>query len=212
MPENQSDFVIPKCEGRAFTVKKGQTLRIIEIEGVQAADLIAFNLHNLKESSSAWLTRHLHSVFDKQKKKLVSGGFNIAEKLYSRLPAGNVMFTVLNAREGLIWLDPGRCNRLTYERLYGVKDYHKNCQDILAECIEPHGLTPFDVPEVFNLFMTSVFNRDGSHDILPPPISKGDYVDLLAEMDLLCAVSACPSDMGQTNEGNPKPLGVQIFD
>ncbi len=51
------EFIIPECEGRVFTVRQGQTLRVIEIEGVQAADMIAFNLSDMKESFSAWLTR-----------------------------------------------------------------------------------------------------------------------------------------------------------
>ena len=196
-----NEFFIPKCEGRAFTVRKGQTLRVIEVEGPQAADLIAFNLHNWKESSCVWLTRTLN---DKS--------FTRANRLYSKLPAGNVMFTVPNPREGIIWLHPGRCNRLLYERVYGLKEYHANCQDILAECIKAYGMSPFDVPDVFNLFMNSVFHEDGSHEFRQSPVSKGDYIDLLAEMDLLCAISACPLEMEVFNAYQAKSVGVQIFD
>jgi len=122
------------------------------------------------------------------------------------------MFTVLNDQEGIIWLHPGRCNRFSYEKRYGVKGYHKNCQDILSECIKPYGMTPYDVAEVFNLFMNAVFHEDGSHEFKQSPVSKGDYIDLLAEMDLLCAISACPNEMAVFNAFKAKPIGVQIFD
>ena len=200
MTKVSSEFIIPKCEGKAFTVKKGQTLRIIEIEGAQAADMIAFNLHDMKESFSAWLSAHNSECLTR------------AKKLYSKLPAGNVMFTVLTERDGIYFLNPGRCNRFTYELRYGIKGYHKNCQDILAECIKPYGMTPFDVPEVFNIFMKVVYHKDGTKEFKRPPVAKGDYVDLLAEMDCLVAISACPDEFGPYNDFDPKPLGVQIID
>ena len=200
MLQNLNQFVVPKCEGRTFTLRRGQTLRIIETEGPQAADLIAFNLHNWKDSSGAWLTRILND-----------GSYTRVTKLYSKLPEGNLMFTYLNPLEGVIWLDEGRCNRFVYGKL-GVKGYHKNCQDILAECIKPYGMTPYDVPEVFNIFMTAVHHEDGSYELKQSPVNKGDYVDLRAEMDLLCAISACPHDLGVFNAFKVKSIGVQIFD
>ena len=36
----KEEFIIPSSEGKMFKVKKGQTLRLIEVEGLQAADLI----------------------------------------------------------------------------------------------------------------------------------------------------------------------------
>ena len=195
----KEEFTIPKCEGKAFTIKKGQTLRIIELEGPQAADMIAFNSHDMKESFSAWLTRQN------------SRNFKNAKKLYSKLPAGNVMFTVLTEKVGVYWLSGGRCNRFTYE-LLGVKGYHKNCQDILAECIKPYGMTAYDVPDIFNIFMNSVLHEDGTYEHKASPVSKGDYVDLLAEMDCLVVISACPDDLGAYNNFEAKPLGIQVFD
>jgi uncharacterized protein YcgI (DUF1989 family) len=40
---------------------------------------------------------------------------------------------------------------------------------------------------------------------------KGDYIDLRAEMDVLAAVSACPSDRRATNDGRAKPLGITVY-
>ena len=200
MVPNVEEFTIPECTGRMFKVRKGQTLRVIQVEGVQAADLIAMNLHNLKESYCAWLTWALEETYINPK------------KLYGKLPGANVMFTVLTAKPGLIWLSPGRCSRPIYEKAYGVKSYHLNCQDILADLIEPYGLTAWDVPDVINLFMTAAFKPDGGREIKMAPVKKGDFVELRAEMDLLCGISNCPDELGIYNDHKTKPLGVQIFD
>ncbi len=198
-PKVVDEFIIPKCEGRIFKVKKGQVLRIVQVEGVQAVDLIAFNQHDLRESLSVWLTRHL------------SGSFTKAEKIYTKLPAANLMFTVLNWRPGIFWLSPGRCNRKTYEIFHKFKEYHKNCQDILAGCIKEYGLTEWDVPEVLNIFMNVKFKPDGTYQFSASPVKKGDYMDLLAEMDCIVAISACPDDQSSYNDFTPKPLKIQLI-
>jgi hypothetical protein len=191
------EILIPSCEGRSFTVRRGQLLRVVAVEGAQAADLIAFNAADFRESLCTWLTRHM------------SGSFAHADKAYTKLPAGRVMFTVEHAPPGVFWLSPGRCNRLKYERL--GKPGHPNCQDILAATIEPYGLSGFDVPDVLNLFMNPLLHDDGTYEFLASPVSPGDFVALRAQMDALVAVSACPDDSAY-NLGRPKALQVQIAD
>ena len=44
-----------------------------------------------------------------------------------------------------------------------------------------------------------------------PTAEKGDYIDLLAEMNVLAAISACPSDNSPVNDFRPKPLGIKVF-
>jgi hypothetical protein len=98
------EILIPSCEGRSFTVRRGQLLRVVAVEGAQAADLIAFNAADFRESLCTWLTRHM------------SGSFAHADKAYTKLPAGRVMFTVEHAPPGVFWLSPGRCNRIPTAR------------------------------------------------------------------------------------------------
>ena len=130
MPDLIKEILVPRCEGRSWTVNAGQEVRIVAVEGPQAADVIAWSAADPRESLSAWLTRHM------------SRNFGRATTIYSKLPAGRPMFTVLTDRPGLLWLSPGRCNRLKYP------PGHPNCQDILAATIAPYGMSAFDVPEV----------------------------------------------------------------
>jgi uncharacterized protein len=197
MPETLVESIdVPRCEGRAFTVLEGQQLRVVAVEGAQAADLVAFNAIDYRESLCTWLTRHM------------SGSFAGADQIYTKLPAGRVMFDVEHAQPGVFWLSSGRCNRLKYEKL--GKPWHANCQDILAATIEPYGLDGFDVPDVLNLFMNPRLHQDGTYEFLASPVEPGAYVALRARMDTLVAVSACPDD-APYNIGYPKRLTMEIW-
>jgi uncharacterized protein YcgI (DUF1989 family) len=194
----QQEILVPRCEGRSWSVGAGQEVRIVAVEGPQAADVIAWSAADPRESMSAWLTRHM------------SGNFGRASHVYSKLPAGRVMFTVLTDAPGLLFLSPGRCNRLKYTKL-GQPD-HANCQDILSATIEPFGMSPFDVPEVLNVFMNPVFTPEGTYRFLPSPIEAGGYFALRAEMDVVMAVSACPDETpGSYNNGLPKALKIEVW-
>jgi uncharacterized protein YcgI (DUF1989 family) len=55
----------------------------------------------------------------------------------------------------------------------------------------------------------------------PSPAKKGDYFEFFAEIDLLCAISVCPSgDLSVwgwgEHAGDPeptcKPIGVEVYD
>lgn len=188
---------VPACEGRTIEVGAGQQLRVVAVEGPQAADLVSINAEDHRESACVWLTRHM------------SGSFTHAEQIYTRLPAGRVMFDVEEAPEGVFWLSPGRCNRLKYARL-GKPD-HPNCQDILAETLAPHGFDPFDVPEVVNIFMRAQLHEDGTYEFGPSPVEPGGYVAFRARLDVLVAVSACPDD-SPYNTGRPKPLSLEVWE
>lgn len=188
------DFVIPAREGRLFTVAKGQRLRVITQEGPQAADLIAFNADDLRETLSSCLTRQM------------SGNFTTARDIYTKLPAGRIMFRVLSAPPGCFWLAPGRCNRIKHN-----DPTAESCQDILTACVKELGMDGFDVPEVLNLFMNPQMHTDGTYEFLPSPVEPGDYVEMIAEMSSIVAISACP-DHGGYNLGYPKSLAVQVLD
>jgi uncharacterized protein YcgI (DUF1989 family) len=189
--------VVPACTGGVIEVRAGQQLRIVAPEGPQAADVVAFNPSDPRESLSSWLTRHL------------SGSFAEATSFYTKLPAGRVMFELDEAPVGCFWLSPGRCNRLKYEA-QGRPD-HANCQDILSATLEPFGLGGFDVPEVRNIFMRPVMKTDGTYEFAASPVQPDGYVALAAVMDAVVVVSACPDD-ADYNAGRPKPLALQVWD
>jgi uncharacterized protein YcgI (DUF1989 family) len=200
------ECIITRETGKAFEVMKGQILRIIE--GPQIGDLNAFNLHDFGERFSAGRTRSLHSIHIQK-----------GDKLWSNPGRDHVMFTIL---EDTVEHKPGRygarahdllfprCSRLWFEKVWGVRDYHPNCQDNLAEAIKPYGLSSDDVHDAFNFFMKTGVDDAGNPFIEPPDSEKGDHIDLLAEIDCLVALSACPVEY--ESGGKTKTLKVQILD
>lgn len=76
----------------------------------------------------------------------------------------------------------------------------------------PGGLTSYDTHDAFSIFMNKKIGEDGRMIILPPAVKAGESIDLLAEMDLLIAISACPSEKAATNNFVAKPLGIQILE
>jgi uncharacterized protein YcgI (DUF1989 family) len=117
---------------------------------------------------------------------------------------------ILNDKVGVHWIH-GRCSPLTYRVLFNV-DKHLSCQEILAESLAPYGISPYQVPGTFNIFMHAQVDDECRPTIKVPVSNKDDYIDFLAEMDLLVAISACPSEVAPTNDYIPKSLGVKIFE
>ena len=199
------DFIIPARHGRAVEVSKGQILRIHLVEDKQVGDCVFFNARDYKEVFHIGQTWGLNVM-------LGTGTAKSFPHFYSKPPRENIMLTVVEDTVKNHW---GNCGGRCSSRLYALVDKstdHRSCQENLTEALAPYGITGDDIIDVFNVFMNAELEPDGRFNILPPTAMKGDHIDLRAEMDILAAVSACPSDGRTTNDGSPKPLGITVFD
>ena len=199
------DFVIPARHGRAVEVAKGQILRIHLVEDKQVGDCVFFNADDHREMFHVGQTWGLNVM-------LGTGTARAFRHFYSKPPRENVMMTVVEDTVKNHWGNcGGRCSKRLYEMVDKTTD-HRSCQENLTEALAPYGLSGDDIVDVFNVFMNAEIKPDGSFSILPPTAMKGDHIDLRAEMNILAAISACPSDGRATNDGNPKPLGITVYD
>jgi len=195
------EIMIPARSSIAFEVMRGQVLRIMEAEGPQVADLNAFSLKNFRE--------HLQSAVSAQLNK----SYRRFKTLYSNSPSLGIMFTVLEDPVGVHYLSGALgCTSKQYEEWFNIRG-HPNCFDNLAKAISPWGLSHYDVHGPFDAFMNVTYSN-GEMIILPPESKKGDFIDIRAEMDVLVAISACPSDTSDCNgkDRTPKSLKVQIHE
>jgi hypothetical protein len=198
------DFVIPAGHGRAFLVPRGAVLRIHLVEDKQVGDCCFFNAHDHREVFHVGQSWALNVM-------LGTGNAKSFKHFYSKPPRENVMLTVVEDTVRNHWGNMGgRCSRRLYALTSGDTN-HRSCQENLTEALAPHGLSGDDIVDIFNVFMNVEMQPDGSFAILPPTAMKGDYIDLRAEMDVLAAVSACPSDRRATNDGRAKPLGITVY-
>ncbi len=189
---------IPAASGKSFVVRKGQLVRIIDIEGKQVGDFICFNLHNFSDKFSAGRTRRNNN------KLRISTG----DPLFSNLC--RVMFTIEEDTCGIHDLLYPPCCRWVYENVYKVPP-KTGCLEHLAASLKDRGLREEDIPDPFNVFMRADVIDSNYLQMREPNSKAGDHIDLRAEMDCLVALSACAVDCGPCNAGKLKPLRVEIF-
>ena len=204
------EVMIQAEHGAAYFVNKGQIQRVIMIDGPQVGDWTAFNALNLKENYDSSHSFVMNSANG-------TGNIKAIKNFYSRPPHLNVMFTTISDTVGTHWVICGaKCTPQRY-KAWNINGSHRSCFGNLVEVLAPHGVTPEDVPDVFNMFMNVEYDSTGHYNIVPPVSGRGGYIDMQAEMDCLVALSACPAgDVSMVNgsganKGN-KRLKVEIWE
>jgi uncharacterized protein YcgI (DUF1989 family) len=188
---------IPPQSGTAFTLKAGQRLTVIDPEGQQVSDLIAFNA----EDTDEWLSSG--RTLDYASKFLLSTG----DVLYSN--RSSPMLTIERDDVGRHDFLLAPCSKEMFAKLYGHTEPHRGCFGNLAAALEPFGIAPDRIPTAFNVFMNVQVNGTNGQLSVEPPLSKaGDSTVFLAEMDLVVALTACSA--GQSNNFRFKPIQYRV--
>ncbi|HVC13778.1 MAG TPA: urea carboxylase-associated family protein [Acidimicrobiales bacterium] len=188
---------VPGGHGAAFTVRAGQVVEVEDLEGQQVCDLIAFAAQNRTE----WLsTAHTRSA-------LLRLTVVVGDVLQSnwRRP----MFEILRDDVGRNDIITQMCDDRRYRMDYGVEG-HRSCRTNFTEVLEPWGIAEWQMPDPFNFFQNAPINPDRSFGNETPTGKPGDTLVLLALMDAIVAVSACPQDLNACNGFNPSPLDVRV--
>ena len=191
-PEKRLNRIAPRS-GIAFELCAGQVLTVIDPEGEQVADLLAFNRADIAEVISSGRTLDYASRI-----YLTTG-----DKLYSN--RSNVMLEILEDRVGRhdFLLTP--CSKDTFRIIYGDTDPHRGCFGNLAAALAPYGVTDAMIPTAFNVFMNvSVDGETGELRVEPPRSRAADFICFRAEMDLVIGLTACAAL--QSNNGAFKPI------
>ena len=195
-----SELTLQPGTGKALEVRAGQILRIEQIDGGQCVDFNCFNLHDYKEFMHCGRTRTVHGFHPSK------GTF-----LWSAPPRERAMLYIMEDTVGRNDVLFPRCSAYLYESAYGY-DVHTNCQDIQAEAQREYGLTPDDVHDSFNFFMCTEVTSDGSATITRQDSKPGDYVELLALMDVLAVPNVCGADIMRTSNFSLKPIKLTVYE
>lgn len=213
MPEAKklvSEILVPEKSARAFLVKKGQYLRVIDPQGGQVADTVFFNSKDLAEKFRCAYTRMA------SRRALGENGtgkldLTTGDTLYSG--RHNAMFTITEDTYGLHDCGlTGMCSKDTYINM-GVGP-RNGCRENFFEAMQSYGVKEItDIPDPFTFFMTTKVDSAGRITITGPDDKPGDYVELRAEMDCIVCISACPNDIDpKINRGKCKPILARIYD
>lgn len=211
------ELTVPIRSGRAWELRAGQVCRIVAVEGPQVGDFNCWNRHNPRERMWAARTRQLQAAH-----------VTTYDRLWSTLPYLRPMLTITT--DTLDYGEDefgGRCHDLLgtrcdpyVNRLLTGADFDHHCHSNLVRAVLPYRLTEFDVHDVLNVFQVTGLTGD-CYFMGASPARRGDFLEFFAEIDLLCALSACPGgdlsvDLWGPDAQDPlptcKPLGVEVYD
>ena len=191
--------IIPPRSSVSFTLRKGQRLMVVDINGEQVSDFICFNAHDTREYlSSGRSLDYAETIF------LTKG-----HPLYSN--RSNIMLTIVEDTVGKhdFLLTP--CSSDTFRIIYGHKNPHRGCLGNLTESLRDYGIASDQIPICFNIFMNvAVDGQSGRISVLPPKSKAGDYIVMEAHMDLIVGMTACSAEM--SNNYSFKPIGYRVHD
>jgi uncharacterized protein YcgI (DUF1989 family) len=187
---------VPAAGGVGLRLRKGELLRIVDTEGGQTGDLVAYSADGTERLSTG-------RTFDYNEKVRLSTG----DVLWS--DRSSQMLTIVADDVGRHDMFYAPCSSEMYRMQYDMDD-HPNCQDNLSAALREFGIDPVPPPQTFNFFMNVDIDDEGRLAIVPPRSRPGAAVVLRAEMDLVIALSACPG--GTCNDGAPpRPVGFEVL-
>ena len=180
-------------------IRAGQILRILDLEGNQAVDFLAYSLADDAERYSAADTIAAQgNVFLRDGSVLLSN-------------EGAPMMTVTATAVAYHDTIGGACSCESNTLRYGhhTKAQHACVENFLV-ANAGQGRGKRDMVSNVNWFMNVPVEADGALGIVDGISAPGLYVDLRAEMDVVVVVSNCPQINNPCNGFNPTPVRMII--
>ncbi|MBY5455874.1 urea carboxylase-associated family protein (plasmid) [Rhizobium beringeri] len=182
-------------------VRKGQTIRIEDSYGQQAIDTLFYRADDFAER------------YSNQDTMRAQGGAYIGTGTKIISNEGNVMLVMTADSCGRHDTSAGACSceSNTVRFGHGTKYLHA-CRDNFVIEVTKHGMSKRDIVPNINFFMNVPIKPNGEMTIVDGISAPGDYVELVAEMNVLCVISNCPQINNPCNGFDPTPIRVLIWD
>lgn len=204
MAEN-ADFTQKILAGDYFihNITAGSVLRILDLEGNQAADTLFYNSHNPEERYSATDTIR------------EQGNVYLTDGSVLRSNLNNPMLEIVADTCGRHDTLGGACATESNTVRYDLeKRCMHACRDswMLAIAENPEfGLDKRDITHNINFFMNVPVTEDGGLTFEDGISAPGKYVELKALMDITVLISNCPQLNNPCNGYNPTPIEVLVW-
>jgi urea carboxylase-associated protein 1 len=188
-------------EGKMLLLKKGQVLRLIDVEGNQSGDVQVYNAYDTSERYSA------QNTITAQANSMIELGTVI------RSNDDNPMLTVIadtcgeHDTLGSGCSAEGNCVRYTDKTRY-----MHSCRDTFVRTLQDYGMSKRDQVCNLNFFTKVILDNTGRLEFADGISGPGKYIDLRAEMDVLFLLSDCSQLNNPCNDYNPTPIRMVVFD
>jgi len=185
------------------TVKRSETLRLIDVEGNQAADTLFYNVDDPTERYSATETiRERANIY------LRVGTAILSDK-------GNPMLTITADLVGQHDTLGGACATESNTVRYALekKTMHA-CRDSFLLAVsenEHYGLSKRDIGHYINFFMNVPVAPEGGLTFADGVSGPGKYIEMRVEMNAIVLISNCPQLNTPCNAYNPTPIEAPIW-
>lgn len=193
------DEVVSARHFWVHTINKGQSLRIVDLEGNQAVDLLLYAEADDAERYSA------------QDTVAAQGNLFLREGAVLRSNEGRPMMTITDTSVAYHDTIGGACSVESNALRYGhhTKSQHACVENYLKASL-PEGRSKRDIVSNINFFMNVPVLEDGTLGIVDGISAAGLTVDLIAEMDVVVMVSNCPQINNPCNGFNPTAVRMII--
>ena len=180
-------------------VRRGQTLRIVDLGGNQAVDCILYRADDPSERYSAPDTiAEQGNIFLTTGSRLLSG-------------EGAVMMVITDDTCGRHDTIGGACSQESNSLRYGHHTKHQHaCVENFLTAHAPREMGKRDMVSNINWFMNVPVEADGTLGIVDGISAPGLHVELRAEMDTLVVISNCPQINNPCNGFDPTPVRLIV--
>jgi uncharacterized protein YcgI (DUF1989 family) len=198
-------YIPPRGFMAARLVKKGQAIRIISVLGAQCADMVMWDADNFDNVLNCCMSMLLNKKWN---------GWQKGDTIYSKHCEPLAVFGEDTTGGTHAALGPF-CNEPYWRKLTGIAGC-PNCRDNLVAAMAKYSFRAEDLDwsSCISLFMSVTYEADGTITENIPSTTPGNFVDFVAERDVIVAVSNCPEERRDKSqcEYDPTPLQIVIFD
>jgi aminomethyltransferase len=203
LAEPRLDFRVDRASAASYEVREGEFIQIIDVQGKQCSDFLAFHRRKLEDGSERGL--------DATVTRTLMGNAYPTPGLYSKYydmdldPLCQVVRDTVGRHDSFALA----CQAKYYEDM-GYPG-HINCTDNFNGALEPYPIAARKGWPALNFFFNTAFDCDNLLISDEPWSRPGDYVMLRALTDLVCASSACPDDIDPSNGWEVTDVHVRVY-
>jgi aminomethyltransferase len=198
------EMLVVAASAQAYKVSAGDYIQIVDVEGRQCSDFLAFDAAALAEGDE----RGLDPTVTRSALGLSSPSPGLHAKYFDSTvqPLVEIVQDTVGRHDTFLLA----CNA----KYYADAGYpgHANCTDNFNAALAPHGVPARNGWPAINFFYNTTLTIDGAIVSDEPWSRPGDYVLLRALTDLVCASSSCADDIDPANGWNPTDIKVRIYD
>ncbi|MEM7193363.1 MAG: DUF1989 domain-containing protein [Pseudomonadota bacterium] len=201
----RDEWRINRGTAKAYTVKKGQFIQVIDVEGQQCSDFMAMRADALDNG----IERYIDSTVSRTMTRSAYPLPGLFDKFFDQ-----DMRPLLAVRQDTV----GRHDTFALActgRGYEERGFpgHLNCSDNISMAFDPYGIESRRAWPAINFFFNSWIDWQNHSISTDEAWSRaGDYVVMQALTDLICVSTACPDDVDPINGWNPTDIHVRIYE